>query len=108
MAPLDLSVYVPHSPKFLLRDISLTMGAGGLMNRWGGGDHSILVPYFGGDHSISDPVNGGDQEIIISGSHKIDLMEEHCFKIFAATPQSPFFHVNNISIPHSEFIHLFF
>ena len=28
------------------RNISLTMGAGGLMNKWG--DHSILVPYLGG------------------------------------------------------------
>ena len=41
-----------------LRDISLIMGAGGLLNRWGG-DHSILIPYFGGDHPIPGPIYGG-------------------------------------------------
>ncbi len=46
--------------KFNLRDISLTMGAGGLMNRWG--DHSILVPYFGGITQFQVPfMGGGDQ-----------------------------------------------
>ncbi len=40
-----------------VRDISLTLGAGGLLNRWG--DHSILRPYFGGITQFQVPFMGG-------------------------------------------------
>ncbi len=52
-------------------DISLTMGAGGLMNRWG--DHSILTPYFGGITQFQVP---------FMRDHKINLMGDHYFRIF--------------------------
>ena len=58
----------------ILRDISLTIGAGGLMNRWG--DHSFLVPYFGRDHSIPDPIYCGSKNHK-KNNHKIDVMEDH-------------------------------
>ncbi len=65
----------------IVRDISLTMGAEGLLIRWG--DHSILRPYFWGDHSTPDPIYGGINKSW--RDHKIDLMGDHGFKIFADT-----------------------
>ncbi len=59
------------------------MGAGGLLNRWG--DHSIPFFYGGGDHSIPGPIYGGINKSSSWRDHKIDHMEGHGFKIFAAT-----------------------
>ena len=78
----------------LARDISLTMGARGLMNRWG--DDSTLTPYFGGDHSIPGTIYGrGNKKSSSLRDHKINLMGDHYFRIFVPMPHKGLFTQTN-------------
>ena len=62
----------------------ITYGSRGSIELVGGGDHSILRPSFLGDHSIPGPIYGGINKSSSWRVHKIDLMDDHGFKIFAA------------------------
>ena len=64
----------------IIGDISLTMGAGGLLNRLG--DHTLIL---GGITQFQVPFMGAINKSSSCRDHKIDLMEDHRFKFFAAT-----------------------
>ncbi len=53
-----------------VRDISLTMGAGGLLNRWGGGSLNFET-LFWGDHSILGPIYGGES----TNHHHVEIIK---------------------------------
>ena len=76
------SKFCPMLPAPQVRDISLTMGAGGLLNQWGGSLNSETL--FWGYHSIPGPIYGGINKSSSWRDHKIDLMEDHWLKFFAA------------------------
>ncbi len=76
----DESVFILGGKCHAIRDISLTMGAGGLLNRWGGGSLNSETLFWGeGDHSIPGPIYGGINKSSSWRVHKIDLIEDHGF-----------------------------